>query len=539
MNYNQNSNPYFNANSPQNPNFGFNPNHSQPYNIPTSKKSHFSGLDTLFAWLSIPVGFLFFFTLPITRNTLGGALMLWSLFVFGAVYLLCSGVKIPIASWVLGAIGMLLSVGLITGANRVLQILLMLAVLALFFSFLYTACRLHGPRITDDTCFGHLIKAIFVIPSVSIPSLFLALPIRSAGNKGKRIAKTVGWIFAGLGVAVIPTLIVVMILSYDAQFEQLLARIFSFDLKDIQSLMVDLFFGFGVTIALFGAMFGVKSRRTHSDDTAASKEVKEGTHVLPQALLCAAITPVLLVYILFFISQWDYYLSAFTGRLPETLTYAAYARNGFFELCWVSAINALLLLLFNLLIKRKEGKAPILQKIYSIVISVFTLILIATALSKLFLYIDFYGLTQKRVYAAWLILLLSVIFSLVLVKQLFPRMKLIFSILAVCVVFFAMLTLPNVEGIIAYYNVDAYLSGELAEVDVDSIRSYGVSSVPARVELRDALSEKSDRDQDEQELLLECNNALKSISRELGERPDHIFAFHFPSWRAERLIQNS
>ncbi len=532
MDYNRNSN------FPQNSSFGFNPNPSQLYENSTPPKRTCSSLDTLFAWLSIPVGFLVFFTFPMTRNTLGGVLMLWSLFVFGAVYLLCSGVKIPIASWVLGAVGMILSVGLITGANLVWQVVLVLAVFAFFFAFLYTACSLHGTKITDDTCFGHLIKALFVIPSVSLQNLFTALPIRSSGKRGMRIAQTIGWIAAGLGVAIIPTVIVAMILSYDAQFRQLLDQIFSFEWEDIRSLLVDLFFGFGVAIVLFGTMFGVKSR-TMQKETATAKPSTKGTHVLPQALLCAAITPVLLVYVLFFISQGDYYLSAFTGRLPEPLTYADYARSGFFELCWVSAINALLLVLFSLLIKRKADHPPILQKIYSIVISLFTLILIATALSKLFLYIEFYGLTQKRVYAAWLVLLLSVIFSLVLFKQFFSRIKLIFAILAVCVAFLAIITLPNVDGMIADYNVDAYLSGELDEVDVGSVRSYGVSSVPALVRLRDALSEKTELDHEEQKLLLECNNALKGISRELENRPDHIFAFHFPSWRAERLLQNS
>lgn len=532
MDYNRNSN------SPQNSTLGFSPTPSQPYEFSPSSKKTCSNLDTLFAWLSIPVGFLLFYTFPMTRNTLGGVLMLWSLFVFGAVYLLCSGVKIPMASWVLGAIGMILSVGLITSANLVLQVVLILAVFAFFCAFLYTACGLHGRKITDDTCLGHLIKAIFVIPSVSLTNLFTALPIRSSGKRGKSVAQTIGWIAVGLGVAIIPTVIVAMILSYDPQFRQLLNHIFSFEWKEIRSLPVDLFFGFGVAIVLFGTMFGVKSRTTQKEDATKTPSMK-GTHVLPQALLCAAITPVLLVYVLFFISQGDYYLSAFTGRLPEPLTYADYARSGFFELCWVSAINAFLLVLFNLLIKRKADHPPILQKIYSIAISLITLILIATALSNLFLYIEFYGLTQKRVYAAWLVLLLSAIFSLVLLKQFFSRIKLSFAILAVCVAFFAIITLPNVDGMIADYNVDAYLSGELDEVDIGSVRSYGVSSVPALVRLRDILSEKPDLDHEEQKLLLECNNALKSISRELEKRPDHIFAFHIPSWRAEQLLQNS
>lgn len=497
-------------------------------------KPNVTGLDTLFAWLSILVGFFLIVAFPIVRNTLGSVLMLWVLFAFGAIYLVRSKIEIPKSSWIIAGIGAVFSLGLIFGANLVLQYLLFFAVLGLWLCFLYTACRLNGNTLTADSCFVHLIRALFVIPWASLENLFYALPIQKTSEKGKRVFKTVGWIFAGLGVAIIPTTVVILLLSYDSEFTALLNRIFDISWESVGEFIIDAIFGFGTTILLFGTMFGVKRR--HNEKKFGKPANMNACHVMPKALLCATVTPILAVYVLFFVSQWDYYLSAFTGHLPENLTYANYARNGFFELCWIVAINAVLLLLFNLLMRRREGEKQVLPKLYSSVISLFTLILIATALSKMVLYIQSYGLTQKRVYATWLIVLLGIIFVMVLLKQFLPKMKLIFCIVAVCLLMFALIAVPNVDGMIADYNVDAYLAGDLTEVDVASLQSYGVSAVPALVELRDSLAKKDALTDYENEIFTKTSYGLIVTRNDLEKRPDHFFTFHVPTYRAKQLL---
>lgn len=60
----------------------------------------------------------------------------------------------------------------------------------------------------------------------------------------------------------------------------------------------------------------------------------------------------------------------------------------------------------------ESGKA---LKIMTVILSVFTLILIATAQSKMFLYIKEYGLTPKRVYTSWLMFILAAVFVLIII----------------------------------------------------------------------------------------------------------------------------
>ncbi|MFZ3102315.1 MAG: DUF4153 domain-containing protein [Desulfitobacteriaceae bacterium] len=52
-------------------------------------------------------------------------------------------------------------------------------------------------------------------------------------------------------------------------------------------------------------------------------------------IVLSALTALNLVFIVYFLSQLTYLFSAFNNRLPELMTYAEYARRGFFELCTV------------------------------------------------------------------------------------------------------------------------------------------------------------------------------------------------------------
>lgn len=74
---------------------------------------------------------------------------------------------------------------------------------------------------------------------------------------------------------------------------------------------------------LFGIMSGAKGRkrRMTGDSGKAAK--------VPAAAVCAALTPLIAIYLLFFTCQIPYFLSAFGGVLPDGYSYSEYARQGF------------------------------------------------------------------------------------------------------------------------------------------------------------------------------------------------------------------
>ncbi len=500
---------------------------------PSVKPSYRTG-DVLFAWLSIAVGFLFARAMPMNQTTLGAFLFVLLLYAFGGIYLRLSGIRLDRSACLLAACPAILSLGMITGGNSVIRGFLALFLILSFLFWILYAARREGERMLGDRLISCICHAIFVVPFASLEHLFRALfAFPKKGERTSRVLRSVGWTLLGLCVAVIPTAIVILLLSYDESFTNLLDRIFSFSWENVGEVIRDLVIGFFVAVLLFGALFGVKQRRERTD----SSEKAEGlnTHVLPKALLCAAVTPILAVYVIFFISQWDYYVSAFTHVLPGDLTYAAYAREGFFQLCTVCALNALFLLLFHLLMRRPSKERDPIRGIYSIVISVFTLILIATAMAKMMLYIDSYGLTQKRVYASWLMLMLGVMFILVLIATAIRKLRLIPALVLTAVLCFGLISIPDVDALIASYNVDTYLAGELNDVDVESLAEYGSSSVPALVKLRDSLAARPATSETDA-LLTRTNLAISDIQTELAQDPDGFFYFNIPDARARALL---
>ncbi|MBE6554256.1 MAG: DUF4173 domain-containing protein [Ruminococcaceae bacterium] len=505
-----------------------------PFQTTPRPRPDYRVLDGIFAWISIVVGYLTVQAFPIVQNTLGGMLCVWLLFAFSALYLVRSKLVLSRSAILFVAASGILSLGLITGANHMIQRLLFTALTFFLLYFIYASCGLAGKHFFGDRTVLHAFQAVLVLPLESVAHIFHALPIRSKQGAG-RVLRTVGWTVLGFAVAIIPTTVIVLLLSYDESFKSLLEQIFSFSPKNIGEILLDLILAFVIAILLFGSLFGAKQKRIELAEGENTLDVPN-THILPKALLCAAVTPILAVYVIFFISQADWYLSAFTGVLPADLTYAAYARNGFFELCWVCALNAVFLLLFNLLIRRKEGERGILRAIYSALLSVCTLVLIATALAKMCLYINSYGLTQKRVWTSWFMLLLAALFIAVLVAQFTKRIRLVAVLLVICIVFFGLLVLVDIDGMIADYNVDAYLSGKLDRVDVETLESYGVSSVPALCRLERTLGERDSMTEADALLLTDVQQALERMETVLSEMGNSFFSFNLPTVRAKAAM---
>lgn len=505
-------------------------------------KPEYTVSDAVFSWISLLLSYFFVRVFPVNEYPLGGTLALLLLFLAGGVYLHLSGHRLHRRAILVALLCAILSFGTVASGNGFLQHLTLVVLLCAFACWSYDLCGLAGKRLSSDALPSHAVNAILRFPFLSLTSLFpsLAFPLRRS-VAAKKLWKTLGWIALGLCVAVIPTFLIAALLSYDAQFENMLNRIFSFSPEKLLRFLGDLLFCIPAAMLLFGMLFSVKQR---AKKTGAEEEAPISfgrLRVIPAPLFCAAVTPILLLYVLFFISQWSYYVSAFTRVLPDGMTYAQYAREGFFQLFAVSLINALLLGALHLFLRTPASGKHILRRIYSAILSLFTLILIATALSKMILYIGSYGLTQKRVYASVLMLLLAVIFLCVLLRQLLRRFPAAAVTVIAGAVLFALLSLSNPDSLIASYNVDAYLRKDLAMVDIDALEDLGDSAIPAMTKL-EAVWQNESRlgtlTSHERESLLRLTDILDAhAERLLSENDEGLLSFSIPTARAKVALQ--
>lgn len=203
-----------------------------------------------------------------------------------------------------------------------------------------------------------------------------------------------------------------------------------------------------------------------------------------------------LVYAVYLLSQLAYFSGGLSGILPEEYTMAQYVRRGFFEMAWLSGIN-LGLMCFAMGLVEKKDAAPRLTKVLCLFLGLVTLFLITTASAKMFLYIGSFGLTRKRllteIIMVWLAIT-TVLVSVWLFKPKFPYMK---GVVIAALVLSAVTFWVDVDTVVARYNVRAYQSGALEEIDVSHIAGLGYGATPYLAELAEdadpEVAERADR----------------------------------------------
>ena len=333
---------------------------------------------------------------------------------------------------------------------------------------------------------GDMFAAEFFKANVLMPFSKLGAFFTAAFSGGRRSwLKTALLLLLGLGLALVPVLLVVNLLQYDAAFSKLLEDIFSENLPQaVFDRLLYLLLAVAMAAFLMSCLCGSREHRMSrvlDRESVAAFRIRR--RFLPLIVSVAMLLPLLLLYGLFFFSQWPLYTSAFTGALPQGYTYADYAREGFFQLCAVCAINGVLYLFVSLFTKKGQGEG--VRKALLTVLCLCSLVLAATAFSKMVLYVRTYGLTPKRVYASWGMILLVIAFLLALLGAYWKKLNVTRALCGLFAGMFGLLCLVDTNALIADYNVRAYEEGRLEMVDTGVFWDMGDSAAPAAARLVD------------------------------------------------------
>lgn len=456
--------------------------------IEEKKIREFTTPDAVFAWFSYIASYIFCLVFPVSSTPFGGMLFVMVLFLFAFIFLKIKGYKLPATSVLAGVSAVAMSATLILSSNSFIHFFAYVYCLGAYCYFIYTAMGNTNKKGFSNYLIADWAEAIFVSPFSSLRKPQMAHAMFSGKRKGS--LNVIKKLAIGLGVTVIPTTIAFVLLSYDERFTNLVGNIFRIEEIDVFTHIFCLLCAIPLGMFMFSLYLSssdkkVSGRFSEEKLTGLAGKMK----IASLTTVIAAALPLLAVYVLFFISQWQYYVSAFTNVLPENFSYAEYAREGFFQLCAVSVINLAIIATVFLFTKKSKG-ASVMLKILTVIFSLFTLVLISTAIAKLIMYIGIYGLTQKRFYAAWFMLVLALIFIAVAVSRFVPKISVLTVSAAILVVSFAGLAFCNADSLIAKYNVDMYISGEHEKIDIYAMASLGEASTPELVRLAEYIDEK-------------------------------------------------
>ena len=501
----------------------------QKENIAVTDLRDYDAFECVFAWLCILVGYLFCCAFPPTEFPLGAFIVSVFCVVTTALTLVKRKAKIGPLEWALALVSVAFSFAFLLNTSGFATFVSFVCSLTFYGFFVYRASGNRLAKGNSDFLPLELLRALKGFSIYGIADMFRLMFTRK--NKSfKAILK----IFIGLIAAVIPTAIVISLLSYDGRFSELIRNAFSFIIDfDFAEQIAYISFGTVVAMYLFG-MYAVNTSSRKPINCELMREKAGRVRVAPLLTVAATLFPLAVVYVFFFVSQWAYYLSAFTGRLPEgVVNYAEYARNGFFELCTVSAINLAIIILVALFTRRSGRGEKIFLRVVSILFSVMTLVLIGTALAKMSLYIDRFGLTAKRLLSSWLMIVIALIFVFIIIRGIVKKFPLFAASAVAIALMCGVLAVSDYGSLIANYNVDRYISGKTDTVDITALVKADTSAVPAITRLMEHCRENGkEKSYDYSRLERKLADEQKRI-----EDQNDVFSFSFPSSRAEEAIE--
>lgn len=338
---------------------------------------------------------------------------------------------------------------------------------------------------TSNFLFLDGINATIIIPFRNFINQYRALAVFK--NNKIRDKKKVLSIVLGIALSLITLMIVTpqLIRADSGGFSKLIQgfiNLFNFDWSGIGEFLFYCFLAVPTAAYLFGLISGSAAKRaTGTFQRDKTEKAVDAARIAPSVTIYTVLGTVSALYIVFIVCQIPYFFSAFSGCRPEGwLSYSDYARQGFFELCGLSALNLAMLTASNILSKKPRVVNTML-KIFNITISLITLLFIATALSKMDLYIDTFGLTMLRILPCVFMVFLAIVCIAVIVLQKF-RFSIVRFALFVGVVLISVFSLTNADGIVVRYNTDRYLAGTLSDYDTDILyRSGSAGIIPALV----------------------------------------------------------
>lgn len=207
---------------------------------------------------------------------------------------------------------------------------------------------------------------------------------------------------------------------------------------------------------------GRRQRRILSltDGQLSGLKANPGRTAFARTILITILVFVTGLYAFFAVIQYQYLSGALRSILPEHLTYAEYARSGFFELLAVSLVNLVLIYLAARAARTQTTTAWTLRVLEWLLI-LGSLIQWVSAISRMRLYVDTYGLTRLR-FLSTAFMGLILVWHILFVLQIFMRRLPLFKSMAIAAVFaLLVLNAVNPDWQIARYNVQHEAQSDL------------------------------------------------------------------------------
>ena len=262
------------------------------------------------------------------------------------------------------------------------------------------------------------------------------------------------------GAVVLLAVLVPVLASADALFAAATADLRDFFALHFTDAVWKAILAGGMTPFFFGLLYFLRQptplRRTEA-------KARPGVDGLGFAIVLAAAA---VLYLLFLGVQSAGLLGGAEYLARKHISYAEWARSGFFQMVGVTALN-LTLLLAAVQWSRREGAAWRAVRGLSALLTAESLVLLASAAVRMTLYVEAYGLSFKRCMTYWGMGMMGAFLLAAAWKVRRPDFRFCRVVFPLALAGWLLIHCVPVDYLVAKDQVDRYLSGESAALDVE------------------------------------------------------------------------
>lgn len=253
-----------------------------------------------------------------------------------------------------------------------------------------------------------------------------------------------------------------------------------------------------VTLPAFSFIWGLKNNRGEQVPCEA------GTKKIDEIIVISGLCVLSSVYVLFSVIQFSYLFGNFADRLPDGLTYAAYARRGFFELVAVVLINTGIIVgAINFTATTARGPELVLKGLNSVLV-LSTFVMLLSAHYRMSLYEESFGYTYLRVFTHGFMIMVFAMLCATFYRVWSDKIKLAKWLAVIGLISYVTINYANVDTFIARKNVERFY--RTGSIDVYYMAELSDEALPYLLELTYVTDSKIQQAAKEQIIIKRINH---------------------------------
>lgn len=287
-----------------------------------------------------------------------------------------------------------------------------------------------------------------------------ALAALAPSQSGKNSKRTIAVVLGSAGALLLLAILIPVLASADALFAAATQQLRQFIRDHLTSTFWNLFCALILTPFLFGLVYFARRPRPVKQTASAKSPAMDG---LVFVIILGALD---VLYLLFLLVQSAGLFGGEAYLAQRGISYAEWARSGFFQMVGVTVVN-LSILMAALSFSRRTGKIWWGVRVLSAVLSVQSLVLLASAFWRMSLYVSAYGLSFKRCMTYWGMAMMAIFFLAALWKIRRPDFAFCRVAFAAALAGWLIINCVPIDYLVAEDQVDRYLAGETGHADVE------------------------------------------------------------------------